>query len=75
MKRSSEYKLTKDELAEAIVRYLGMKDGCLFFPYNIEAINIHLPDLIRVKLKYISKGSFKNEVKHEFNTYVEDDGI
>lgn len=54
------YFLTKQEIADAIVNYIGVfKEGSGFFPYRIINTNkpLHLPEKITFMLEYMPKGS------------------
>jgi hypothetical protein len=56
--------LSRDEIATAIVNYIGLKKGSLFFPYRIEHTDIPLdiPDSVMFFLEFIPKGT--REVTH-----------
>jgi hypothetical protein len=52
--------LTKKEIAEAIVRWIGIfKKQSAFFPYRISDTDepLHIPDSVLFRLEYIPKGS------------------
>ena len=64
---SKTYKLSKKEVGDAIVNYIGIfKEGMSFFPYRISKIGglVNKTDKVYIELEYISKGSKTEEVKH-----------
>ena len=57
--------LTKKEIAEAIVNYIGIfKEGKSFFPFRILStdVELHIPPDVIFNLEYIPKGT--KEVEH-----------
>jgi hypothetical protein len=54
--------LTKQEIADAIVQYLGLlKKGRSFFPYRISKTDpeLHIPSTVTFFLDFIPKGTKK----------------
>ena len=51
--------LTREEIGEAIVFWIGMHKGATFFPYYITGtdVKLHIPEKVQFKLGYIPKGS------------------
>ena len=61
------YKLTKEELGDTIVNYIGILNKQLFFPYKIVNSNLPiLPDVIEIEIEYVPRGSTIEEAKHKF---------
>jgi len=59
------YKLSKKEIAQAIVSYIGVyRRGQSFFPYRIKETdcNLKLNDEVIFTLEYIPKGSLTGDV-------------
>ena len=61
------YRLTKKEIGDAIVNYIGIYlEGVGFFPHSISDTDekVTLPDSVTFHLEYIPKGTLVKEVKH-----------
>ncbi len=59
------YTITKKEIGDAIVNYLGIHvEGQIFYPYRISRISLGniLPDEVTLDLEYIPKGT--HSVQH-----------
>lgn len=64
---NKSYILTKQEIADAIVFYIGVhKDGSGFFPYKITGTDqeLHIPKDVMFHLEYIPRGTKTEDVKH-----------
>lgn len=56
--------LTRQELGDAIVRYIGKREGETFLPYRIKSIGRGFPNGIDVELEFTPMGSLTKNTKH-----------
>lgn len=62
------YILTKQEIGNAIVQYIGIfKEGRIFNPFRISWTDrdLNIPESVMFTLSFVPKGSTDDEVKHE----------
>ena len=61
------YRLTKKEIGDAIVGYIGANaEGMLCYPFRIKETDcVELPDSIDFVLEYVPKGSKLGEYPHK----------